>query len=241
MSINLQVNLLPEIKQQYIKAQSQRRLVISISIIVSAIAVVLLISLLAIDLSQKKHLRDLNRDITNETSTLKNEPNINKILTVQNQLRSLTALHAGEPAAQRLFTTYLNEVTPAKVSIDNLNISFTQYTAILTGTADSLSSINQYVDTLKTTTYKSSAVKTPTNAFSNVVLSTFGISGSTSTPNQAASYTINLSYDKNIFDITQQDITLSVPPITTRADVSQSPDLFIAAPVTTKSSSAGGH
>lgn len=228
----IQLNLLPDVKLQYVKAQRQQRLVTTIAVLVSLAAIVLLLLLLATDGLQKKHLSDLTRDISNGNSQLQNEPQIDKILTVQNQLSSLTGptgLYTTEPAAARLFT-YLNEVTPVQISITDFNIDFTQYTATITGTADSLSSVNLYVDTLKTTTYTSGTNTSALPAFSNVVLSSFGLGSSATDPSQAANYTITLSYDKNIFDITQK-INLTVPSTTTtRNTTPQSTDLFKQAP-----------
>ena len=221
----IQFNLLPDVKLDYIKAQRSRRFVLSTSIIVSLAAVALLVLLLTVDGLQKKHLSDLNHDIASETTTLQKKPNLNKILTVQNQLESLTALHNAKPAASQLFN-YLNVVTPATVSITTLNVDFTQDAINITGTADTISSINKYVDTLKLTTYSSETITAPTSAFNNVVLSSFGAS-TTKSSNQAASYSIAMGYDKNIFDNTQT-IKLTVPTITTRAQLQNPTDLFIA-------------
>lgn len=227
----IQLNLLPDVKLFYIKAQRQRRLVISVSIIVSIAAVVLLLLMLSVDGLQRKHLGDLTNDINNENTQLQKKPNINKILTVQNQLQSLTALHDQKPAASRVFT-YLNQVTPASVSITSFTIDFTQNTATIIGTSDSLSNVNQYVDTLKIVTYTSDTTHKATPAFGNVVLSSFGLNTGAKDSSQAASYTITLSYDKTIFDITQK-VTLSIPnTTTTRTQISQPSDLFKAAPVT---------
>lgn len=226
----IQFNLLPDVKLEYIRAQRYRRLVFSVCILVSAASVVLLVLLLGVDGLQKKHLNDLNHDITSETHTLQNKPHINTILTVQNQLESLTGLHNGKPAADRLFE-YLNELTPATVSINNFSADFTQYTMTITGTANALSSVNQYVDTLKLTTYSTTTSNgSSTPAFSNVVLSSFSLSNSSSSSgaSQPATYTITLSYDKNIFDITQT-VGLSVPSVTTRAQIQNPSDLFTAA------------
>lgn len=230
-----QLNLLPDVKLQYIKAQRTRRLVLTVSILVGAAAIALLAILLSVDGLQKKHLSDLNRDIASESSKLQAEPQINKILTVQNQLESLTALHAGKPAASNLFD-YLNEVTPVQVSINNFTIDFTKQTIIITGTTDALSSVNKYVDTLKYTTYSSDSQSSGNNtAFSDVVLTTFGVNNGTSDSSQAANYSISLSYDKNIFDIAQK-ITLTVPNLTTtRLSLQQPTDLFKAS-----SSPSGG-
>jgi Tfp pilus assembly protein PilN len=222
----IQFNLLPDVKLEYIKAQRSRRLVLVASVLVCAASIVLLGLLLSYDGLQKKHLNDLNHDITSETSTLQNKPNINTILTVQNQLESLTSLHNGKPAADRLFN-YLNELTPASASITSLDIDFTQYTVTINGTADTLASVNQYVDTLKLTTYTSGSSNSPSPAFSNVVLSDFGLNTNSTDASQAATFTITLSYDKNIFDITQ-NINLSVPSVVTRAQVQDPTDLFKA-------------
>lgn len=235
----IELNLLPDVKLEYIKAQRTKRLVISVSIVVASVSVLIMVLLLVFDLSQKKYLSDLNRDISNETSTLQSKPNINTILTVQNQLRSLTSLHNQKPAASRLFSSYLNQLTPATVEINDFQIDFTKYTATITGTGDSLTTINQYIDTLKSTTFTIGKNKTSTKAFSDIVLTQFGLNSDVTDPNQAVSYTISLSFDNTIFNITD-NINLSVPSlVVTRSQVPQPNDLFSNAP--SKSSNGGTH
>lgn len=235
----MQLNLLPAVKMEYIKAQRARRLVISISTIVTIATVALLLLLLSVSGLQKKHLSDLNKDIATESKKLQKEPQINKMLTVQNQLGALTQLHAQEPAASRVFT-YLNQVTPSNVSITDFNIDFTKQTATITGTSANLANVNQYIDTLKHATYTTKDNSSAKPAFSNVVLSSFSLNTDTSDPSQAANYTITLAYDPAIFDNTQ-NVTLTVPKITTtRLTLEQgqaATDLFKAAPAP---SSGGG-
>jgi hypothetical protein len=226
----IELNLLPDIKLEYIKAQRTRRLVLSIAVIISIASVALLLLLLSVDGLQKKHLSDLNKDIKNDSQTLKSKPRINQILTVQNQLASLTSLHQSKPAAARL-VTYLDQVTPIQVAINTFTIDFTQYTATISGQADTLNSVNQYVDTLKLTNYTTTGNTHPTNAFSNVVLSAFGLTNSTGqAQTKPATYTITLAYDKSIFDITQ-NATLNVPNrTTTRSGLNDPNALFTNAP-----------
>lgn len=233
----IQLNLLPDVKLLYIKAQRQRRLVVSVSVLVSGGAIVLLMLLLSYGGLQKKHLNDLTKDITRENQQLSGKPDINKVLTVQNQLKSLTPLHDQKPAASKLFD-YLNQVTPGQVSITDFTIDFTQNTVTITGTSDSLSHVNQYVDTLKLVTYTTNDKGSqPLPAFSNVVLSSFGLNTSAVNLSQAASYSITLGYDKTIFDITKK-VTLAVPSsANTRSQLSQPSDLFQAAPA----GSGGSH
>lgn len=230
----IQLNLLPDVKLEYIRAQRQRRLIFSISAISTAVALAILISLFLVGQLQKKHLSDLNKDITSQSNTLKGKKDITKILTVQNQLSSLTDLHDKKPAVSRLFD-YLNQITPNTVSISDFSIDFTAQNITVTGSSDTLAHVNQYVDTLKFTTYSVEDDSTQTKAFSNVVMSSFSLNSSTQTAGQApASYTITLSYDPLIFDITKK-IKLSVPATTTtRSDIDNNA-LFQAQPVTTKS------
>jgi hypothetical protein len=223
----IELNLLPDVKLEYIKAQRSRRLVAAVSLLISVAAIALLALILAANGLQKKHLNDLTRDIGTESRQLQQQPQINKILTVQNQLKSLTGLHDSKPAAPRLFD-YLNQVTPAQVNITDLLVDYTKQTATITGTADALSNVNKYADTLKFTTYNPGD-NSSAKAFSNVVLSNFSLS-SDNTTGRPANYTINLVYDKNIFDITKS-VKLSVPNLTTTRSALEKPtDLFQAVP-----------
>jgi hypothetical protein len=225
----IQLNLLPDVKLQYVKAERTRGLVLSTAIIITIASIALLILLLIVGGIQKKHINDVNKDIKTYTADLKKQPEITKILTVQNQLDSLTALHAKKPAATNLFS-YLNNVTPIEASITSFHIDFTTQTATITGTADSLSSVNKYVDTLKFTKYTSGDETKATPAFKDVVLSSFSLDSGSKEPKTRASYTITLSYDPIIFDITK-NITLVVPTTTTtRTQPSQTADLFTASP-----------
>lgn len=235
----IELNLLPDIKLEYIKAQRTRRLVLTVSVLVSAVAVALLLILLSLDGLQRKHLSDLNSDIKDETQQLQGKPNINQILTIQNQLKSLTALHASKPNVIQLFN-YLGQVTPASVDINNLTADFTANSIVITGDSDTLASVNQYVDTLKATTYTSDVNPKSALAFNNVVLSAFSLStgvgpgGQPVQPNsKPATFTINLGYDTNIFDITQK-VNLNVPSqVSTRSTTSNPTDLFTAPQTTT--------
>lgn len=215
----IQFNLLPDVKLEYLRAERARRLVIGISIIVSAVAVALLLALVVTTSLQRKRLTNLTATIKSESKKIEGQPDLNKILTIQNQLSSLTTLHQGKPAVSRL-GDYLSETTPANANINNLTIDFNQHQMTITGTADSLATVNQYVDTLKFTTYSDDSTKNQP-AFSNVVLSSFGVT------QHEADYTITLSYDPNIFDITQ-NVKLTVPPnkVTTRSALEQPTNLF---------------
>lgn len=234
----IQFNLLPDVKIQYLKARRMQRLVISGSIVAMIAALTVLALLLGtVYIFQKKNLSDLNRDIGTYGNQLEGTPNLNKILTVQDQLNILTSLHNQKPVASRLFG-YLQQLTPSSASISQLSTDYVQHTISITGAAQSLDVVNTFIDTLKFTTYKVNGSSAAPAAFSNVVLSEFG---RTST---GASYTITVRFAPAIFD-NANAVALSVPNIiSTRSAIEQPTDLFqnTASPssTSTSGSSLGG-
>lgn len=229
----IQFNLLPDVKMEYIKARSNKRMVIFIALATAAAALFILILLfLVVDVLQKKHLSDLNKDISKYSQQLKDTKDLDKILTIQNQLNSLTSLHDKKPVASRL-SGYLSQITPAKVSISDLQVDFDASTIKLAGSADSLATVNQFVDTLKFTNYDTDTDKGKP-AFKNVVLAAF-----TPPSDGKASYNITLSFDSLIFS-SASNVKLVVPSqVTTRSEVEKPNSLFDTAPATT--TPTGGH
>lgn len=200
----VQFNLLPNVKLEYVKAQRTKRLLTAVSLLVSAAAlVVLLLMLTLVDVVQKKSLHDLNNDVSKYSTQLKNVPDLDKILTVQNQLGTLTSLHDQKPVASRLFS-YISKVTPTEADLNKLTVDFTANTMIIGGTAPSLDTVSTYTDTLKATHYTTDSQPTPKNAFSSVVLSSFG------RDDKNATFTITLNFDPAIFNTTNK-VQLTVP------------------------------
>jgi Tfp pilus assembly protein PilN len=189
----IQFNLLPDVKQEYIKTQRIKRLVIGISFLASIAAlVVFLILVSTVYLVQRKSISDLSRDIKTDSAQLESKPNIADILTVQGQLTSLSLLNAKKPSASRLFG-YLSQLTPTQATISDLQIDFAQNTVTINGNAPSLDVVNTFVDGLKYTNYSLQGDTTSTKAFSSVVLASFSRS-------TKATYSITLVFDPTIFN-----------------------------------------
>lgn len=239
----IQFNLLPDVKLKYLRAQRQRRTVSLICMIVTAASIALLVVMFLAGQVQQRTLADLTKKVANKSLNLQNKSHLNQALTVQNQLSSLTGLHDAKPAASLLFPD-LNKLTPLNADISVLDVDFNAHTVTLKGTADALSTVNKYVDTLKFTTYQVGKEAKP--AFSNVVLSLFDLNKLEASNKHPANYTINFSYDEAIFNITK-DYELTVPKLTsTRSQLTEDQvnKLFNgqpAAPVTTPKSSGGAH
>lgn len=213
----IQFNLLPSVKMEYVRARRNKRTTILIAGLAGAVSLAILVVLfVGVQLIQKKYSEDLSKDIKTESAKLENTPELNKILTIQNQLNSLTSLHDSKPVTTRIYG-YLKQLTPAKVSVASLKIDYDLQTMDFTGSADSINTINKFTDTLKFTTFKTADNKEG-NAFSAVVLVSFG------RDDKGASYQISLKFDPTIF-AGSSDVSLIVPPnkITTRSET-EKPD-----------------
>lgn len=212
----IQFNLLPDVKIEFIKAVHFRRMVTVISSGITVLALVVAIGLfLLVNVAQKQHLANLNRDIEKHSKTLKETPDLDKILTIQNQLDSLTSLHENKAEMSRL-KEYLAQITPAQVSYAKITVNVTDKKMSFSGSADSLRTVNQFVDTLKFTKFTIEKEEEK-NAFSDVVLTSFG------RDEKGASYQIDFVFDQLIFNNTK-DVTLVVPNIVTTRSVQQKPD-----------------
>lgn len=191
----VQFNLLPDVKLEYIKAQRTRHLVTFISTIAGVIAIgLLLFSMFVVHVVQKQLINNLNKDIAASSKQLNAIPSIDKMLTVQNQLNTLTGLHEKKPVMSRVFP-YLQQLTPQSVSLSKLQIDNVASTLSLGGTADSLDTVKVYTNALKAATYtvdSGSAQK----AFSEVVLSSF------SRDAKGANFTITAKFDPTLFLLT---------------------------------------
>jgi len=203
----IQFNLLPDVKIAYIKAERQKRLIVSISIIASIAAVAIFIILFTfVNLAQKKNMNDLTKDIKSRSADLTNTEDLNKILTIQNQISALDQLHGDKLVASRIFG-YLQQVTPTQVAISQLEVDYEAGTMSVSGTAQSVAAINAYTDSFKFTNYTSDSTgndKKP--AFNSVVLANLSRSENKNT------YNITLNFDPTIFG-QDENVKLQVPQI----------------------------
>lgn len=234
--MKLQFNLLPDVKQEYLKAQRTKRTVIAISFIASAVSLfILLLMITTVYVVNKKQLSDANKQIDHYSDQLKGIDNLDKILTVQNQLKSVSSLHQSKHITSRLYT-YLPQLTPTTVCLGKVTLDLQANTLTIDGSADSLKSVNVFIDTLKFTKYAVDGKDSGRNAFTSVLETQFGLNSANagSSTNDCggkpaiASYTLNVQFDQALFS-NGQSVALEVPKgkSTTRSVIDDpSNDLF---------------
>lgn len=220
----IQINLLPDVKNEYIKTQRKKRLVILSSVVVSGVAIGALLLQLGIVGTQKALLSKSESNVKKNASKLEGTQDLNKILTIQNQISKLNELHASKPVVARIFT-YLPQITPNDVQIDKLDFSIPDSTMTISGTAGSIESINKYADTLKFTKVIVDG-QPPTPAFNTVVLQSYSTGNKGTSATKGASYTITFKYDPSFFDSSKK-VSLEVPKIiSTRSETERPNALF---------------
>jgi Tfp pilus assembly protein PilN len=226
----VQFNLLPDIKLEYNRTQRMKTMITTVATLVTAGSLALLILLvLTVDIVQKKQLTDSANDIDTASKQLKNVPQIDQIITVQNQLKTLSELHQSKHISSRIFT-YLPKLTPPNLTINKLDMDLKANTMVISGKASAQSNVNAFADALKYATYKVGG-GTSTPAFSSVVESAFTISQG------GVAYTINLNFDPNLFLNSVDKDGKPVSPVLT---VNQQPASTLSPSSTLFNSSSGG-
>lgn len=232
----IQFNLLPEVKLNYLKAKRNRRVVTILSSIVIMVCLFVVgILFMTVNVLQANRIDDIDEKITSAEKSIKDIENIDRILTVQNQLFSVDGLHDEKAVISRLFN-YLETIIPSNVRINSLELNTANSTLGITGQTESFTEINRFVDTLKFTDYviiedetadgadaiaeDEDSEPVPERAFESVVLVGFGQN------QEDVSFSIEIVFDSIIFE-SQDDIALSVQSqITTRSELSRPDELF---------------
>ena len=225
----IQFNLLPDVKLQYLRATYRKRIIIFVSIVASAAFLLIFVLLfLFVRVNQPRHITNLDKDIGSEVSTLQAIPDLDRILTIQNQLNTLPGLHEEKVFSSRLFE-YLAQLTPQTASITNADVDLEAFTISLKGEADTLATVNKFVDTIKFTDYSVEGEESSKGkAFSAVVLQSFSVAAQGQT---GVTYQIDFVYEPTIFaDSAKKDeptanaVKLNVPKIVTTRSETQKPE-----------------
>lgn len=215
----VQINLLPDVKEQYLKARRLRALITTASTVVGAVSVSVLVVGIFVTLGlQRSQLQTTQESIDKNLKTLQETADIDKILTIQNQINTLSTLHAEKPVLSRLFyygqesPGYLWQILPNSLKVSQLDIkSSEENTMSISGTSTSIQQINTFVDVLKFTEYTVTDSDQKKRVFDSVVLESFGVGDD-------IRYTISAKYDPLIFNEKGVSaITVPANKITTRS------------------------
>lgn len=136
----IQINLVPDVKLELIRAQRHRNLIVSGAIIIT-IAAATIVGLLAAYVYgyQLFMSQDLDNKITKRDAEFRGKKDIVNTVTIQNQLKSLETKHENKAMTSRIFG--LLSVASAKdtdnsVSVSAFSVDTTAKTISITGQTD---------------------------------------------------------------------------------------------------------
>ena len=146
----IEINLLPNVKRELLKTRAMRNRVISISFLVGGASIAAVVVLALIFGSQIAAEAVQNGVIKDRNDKLMAVEDLNKVVTIQNQLTKINEQHSGKKINSRIFdvVTAVNPVTPNNVSFSDIKVNPESKTITLEGSA-----VNGYsaLETLKKT------------------------------------------------------------------------------------------
>ncbi len=108
----IQINLIPDVKREYLRARRMRDIAISLSIVASIAGAALVGVMLLILFSQQAREYFADQGIKSEYEKLSNVEDLSDMVTIQNQLSLVSAQHQAKSMDSRLFSV-LQAVNPA--------------------------------------------------------------------------------------------------------------------------------
>lgn len=113
----IELNLVPDVKQELLKAQRTRSMVITGSIFASIIAVGVVLLLVGYIGSQAFRSSSLDGDIEKKGNELAAVTDLSQMLTIQNQLERLAEINASKKIDSRIFDMIAAVIPPAPNSV----------------------------------------------------------------------------------------------------------------------------
>ncbi len=158
----IEINLVPDVKQELLKAQRMRSAVVTAAIFTSIIAagvvVLLLVYVYAVQLGRNAFL---DSQIKNKAAQLEQVEDLSRMVTIQNQLGKITDLNQQKTISSRTFDM-LSAVLPPEpngVKISQVDINTTDKTIRLEGQTRGFDSMEVFKKTVS-----SAVIQLPTKA-----------------------------------------------------------------------------
>lgn len=234
----IELNLLPDVKKEFIRTQRMRNKVVTGAILVTIIAVGLLGVLGTVVYgAQGVFIESLRRNVKSNHAKLAAKDEINKYLTIQSQLKAIDTVSVGRQQYARMFDylLQLNPAPPSNVLLYSVMVTDETATMVLNGSARNFEAVNNFRYTLQESklSYKVDGTETQVPMFSDVAIDDPALSNVDG--KQIASFRITVVFTPEAFNAKNTDLKIVVPNlITSNADQNTPKDLFKDQPVEEK-------
>lgn len=216
----ISINLLPDVKLEFLKTQKIKYRFISLAVIISIICLALLL-LMAIYVKgiQPAQLNSAKNKVKESAAKLSSDPDNFKVVTLQNQLTALNTINSQKPLVSRSFD-YMQSIVSPSVSLTSISNDLATKKITIQATTDTLKTANEFSDTLKHAKFEyrdANGQKQTTQPFSAVEFTGLSKGDGTSAENKntTVSFSVVFQYDPILFSPENTDTRLTVPLLST--------------------------
>jgi Tfp pilus assembly protein PilN len=225
----IELNLLPDVKRDFVRAQRARRQVVAGMILLSLGAAGLVVALaLYVYGGQFAIGQLLDSNIKNKSEELSGVKDLDDYLTIQNQLRALPALHSDKYVYARLFDFLptLNPAPPNNVHITRLTVDKEAGTVTIVGYARDYKAVTVFENTVDNAelsyTDNDSGEQKSESFVKEIAMSEVDL-GEDANGNRVVSFTATLTNNEGTFKRNVSNVRLKVPNKDTTQSVQQVP------------------
>ncbi len=231
----IEINLVPDIKQELLRAQRVRTTVISFSIvigiIVAAVVVLLVLWVFAVQAGRGLYY---DTNISDRSKALSSVPDVSNTLTIQNQLSKLSALHDAKNIDSRIFDilTTINPPAPNSIGITKASLDTAAKTITVEAqAANQFTALEMFEKTISATKFTYSQTSAGTDCKQQTdKLYTCSVPLASQLSNTSRSYgqdasgamvvrfTLSFTYPDALFSRTVQDAKIVAPNQTNATD-----------------------
>lgn len=207
----IQINLLPDVKRDYLKAQQTKHTVIVLASLLS-IAALALVGLLFsyVRLVQPQHLSNLQNDIDDNVTRQREYPDGVEMVTVQGVLDQIGPIQDKKLITSRLFGYVIN-FTPKDVVYSSISYDSSTQTISLSGQTVNHEKANELANNIKSAKFTSGSddQEEEIKPFSGLVFNSLA-SGEDADDGRNVSFSITFQIDTILFNQATKNGKLSV-------------------------------
>lgn len=216
----IQINLLPDVKLEFLRSQRNKRNVFSSAIIASLVLVgITLLLALHVYVNQTLHTKRLQSDINKLVTEFEAIEDLDTILTIRQQLIALPPLHGAKPAVTRL-QGFLGKLVPNNIDLSEVSLNFSDQSLRLSGNGTSSKVVNKFADILKNAYVSYGDGSTLALAFSGVEFD-IGI-----TAENSVNFDSQMKFNPELFNLANKTVDITIPNIVSTQSSIRSGALF---------------
>ncbi len=213
----IEINLVPDIKQEFLRSQSLRAKVTSAAILVSLAAGGLVVALVMVLGVQAARDALADNDIKSKYQKLVDaNPDLNDIVTIQQQLSELSSVNDSKQVSSRLFDVLvlINPKEPNNVQMTEVRYDPSASTIQISGTAGvgSFNAVDAFKKTILNTkiTYTSGSSEKTAALASDVKVGKTSL-GENSLGERVVRFDISFKYPKDLFSNKVSNVRITTP------------------------------